>query len=315
MNNIIDKIIAQVLNNFRKPSSGLNILIAQTIVILFFLWKFNSRDFSFFSYGIEPYYPIEIYDIRNYKIFTGFKFLQDLVSFHWIHWFLSYPESDQFFSILKYFTNFFLIFTLIFGLNYRFINIILYFLLVYQWSYIIFQGQEIDSVSIYFGVLLIFCFFKSKITFFNINKIKESNLYYGKIYSLLICIFIIYYFGSGLRKLVDLHIFQWLQYDLYWGITSQIFRNEFMSGYVPEIFNNIVLFKDVDFIFNLFPLIVYLSHVLVPVIFFKRDKIIYFAIFYALFHFMTFGVGISFLGYLFSWFLILPYFRGIHDSK
>ena len=87
MNNIIDKIIAQVLNNFRKPSSGLNILIAQTIVILFFLWKFNSRDFSFFSYGIEPYYPIEIYDIRNYKIFTGFKFLQDLVSFHWIHWF------------------------------------------------------------------------------------------------------------------------------------------------------------------------------------------------------------------------------------
>ena len=67
-------------------------------MILFFLWKFNSRDFSFFSYGIEPYYPIEIYDIRNYKIFTGFKFLQDLVSFHWIHWFLSYPESDQFFS-------------------------------------------------------------------------------------------------------------------------------------------------------------------------------------------------------------------------
>jgi len=315
MNNVIDKITVKVFNNFTKTSSGFNILIAQTIVILFFLWKFNSRDFSFFSYGFEPYYPIEIYKVHNYIKVSGFKFLQDLVSFHWIHWFFSYPVSDKFFLILKYITNIFLFFVLIFGFNFRFINTILYFLLVYQFSYMIFQGQEIDSISIYFGILLVFCFFKSEITFFNISKIKETNLHYGKIHSLLICVFIVYYFGSGLRKLTDLNIFQWFQYDLYWGITSQIFNNKFISGHVPEIFNNIILFNDIDYIFNLFPALVYLSHVIVPIIFFQRNKIIYFAIFYSLFHFMTFGVGISFLGYLFSWFLIIPYFKGTNVRK
>ena len=53
MNNVIDKITVKVFNNFTKTSSGFNILIAQTIVILFFLWKFNSRDFSFSHMGLN----------------------------------------------------------------------------------------------------------------------------------------------------------------------------------------------------------------------------------------------------------------------
>ena len=110
MNNVIDKITVKVFNNFTKTSSGFNILIAQTIVILFFLWKFNSRDFSFFSYGFEPYYPIELYKVHNYIKVSGFKFLQDLVSFHWIHWFFSYPVSDKFFFNFKIYYKYFFIF-------------------------------------------------------------------------------------------------------------------------------------------------------------------------------------------------------------
>ena len=39
MNNVIDKITVKVFNNFTKTSSGFNILIAQTVVILFFFME------------------------------------------------------------------------------------------------------------------------------------------------------------------------------------------------------------------------------------------------------------------------------------
>ena len=52
---------------------------------------------------------------------------------------------------------------------------------------------------------------------------------------------------------------------------------------------------------------VYISHISVPVVFFKRYLIYEFALFYCIFHLMTFGVSISFTGYVFIWMILFDF--------
>ena len=70
------------------------------------LYKLLSRDFSNFGFIPEEllnFYPINHYtqDLRD---FTGIKLTVDLLTFHWIHWFISFPSKIFFkkYNFLQY---------------------------------------------------------------------------------------------------------------------------------------------------------------------------------------------------------------------
>ena len=73
------------------------ITYVRVILYTIVLYKLLSRDFSNFGYIPEEllnFYPINHYtqDIRD---LTGFKFIVDLLTFHWLHWFIDFPSVKQ----------------------------------------------------------------------------------------------------------------------------------------------------------------------------------------------------------------------------
>jgi hypothetical protein len=55
------------------------------------------------------------------------------------------------------------------------------------------------------------------------------------------------------------------------------------------------------------PPLIYTSHLIVPMVFFARSSVFKFFLFYAVFHFLAFGVGISFTGYILVWLVLFPH--------
>ena len=114
--NSVNKTFKIFFDSFSINETKLNILVSQTILILFILWKFNSRDFSFYAYTHDiSLYPIDVYKPGTYILPN---FLQDIFSFHFIHIFIPKPNEEAF-HILYFVTNFLLFFHLILGFRYK----------------------------------------------------------------------------------------------------------------------------------------------------------------------------------------------------
>ena len=313
--NYIEKIFKTFHDSFLINETKVNILISQSILILYFLWKFNSRDFSFYAYTHEiSLYPSQIYP-AGYFLFAP-DVLQDIFSFHFIHIFIPKPNKEAF-LVLYVITNLLLFFHLIFGFRYKVSAFLLYIILIYQWSFIFFKGQEVDSMMIYFGCLLIYCFFCPKINWFNytVRELNEKNLKLSELKSYLILVFVIYYVASGINKLTDITIIEWFFTDLATSMKKMGILSKYTTYNIFDFFKFFYENKTLSFFINLSVPIVYISHLYVFKIFYQRNLIIFFHLFYAIFHLMTFSVGISFTGYIFVWFLIYPYSQYFSQLK
>lgn len=295
---------------YNFPGYDFNLNVARLFICAFMIWKLLSRDFGFF--GIIPeevfyFYPYEIYPLDKWILWTGIPVLQEILTFHWIHYIVPHPNyiilrATQLLAI-------FLLFLLaLFGKGHKGITIIAtYIVLIYLWGYLILLGQEIDSVDLYFGMLIALGISKySDVPVWNLGTIYKTKptIQGGRSYSNLMLVIVFYYFASGTKKLTDLSLIEWFNYDLIEMIEQHTVVAANSPLFQPGFFK---VFHGLYFLDYMLPPAVYISHLLTPMVFFKRSLVLKFFIFYCIFHLMTFGVGISFTGYIVIWSAIFPW--------
>ena len=297
---------------YNSPGRDFDINIVRAVVCVFFIWKLMSRDFGF--YGTVPenvfsFYPIYIYRPHDYIYLLGLPILNDIATMHWIHWIL--PRMDPFgLRVVQGLAITFVIMLMIFGRGPRRIFAVgSYLLLIYLWGHLFLAGQDVDAVALYFGLLLVLVFSSHEDRpFWGMSKLVRAplNEAAGRTISLLFLIFVAYYFASGVNKLTDLRPWNWFTYDLVDSMEMAKILSDNGFQKVPWVHQYLFGLNFLDYIG---PPLVYVSHLITPVLFFYRSQVYKFFLFYALFHFMTFGVGIAFTGYIPVWFVLFPYHR------
>jgi len=308
----IDRRFEAFVSKYNEPGYDFNVVIARLFVGLFFVWKLLSRDWGFFGTVPESmfyFYPYELYAVGNhdYMLWTGLPVLTEVLTFHWIHFFIPHPGVE----VLRIVQGIGIVLSFCFALfgsgPKNILLISLYSVLVYLWGYLFMMGQDIDAVYLYFGILIaigISTFRDEPV--WRIHKIYRHapNVAAGRSISNVILVFIFYYFASGVKKLTDLNPLEWFHFDLIEGIEEHAIRVAHGWTGTFDIFQYL---HGLYFLDYLGPPLVYSSHLLVPIVFFRRNTIVRFFIFYALFHVLSFGVGISFTGYIPVWLTIFPH--------
>lgn len=297
---------------FSEPGADFDVNVVRVIVAVFFIWKLLSRDFGF--YGTVPdevfsFYPINIYPTHNYILWTGLPVISDIATFHWIHWILPRPDALGF-RIIQGIAAGLLVLMAVFGRGpKRCFNIGAYCVLIYLWGHLFLAGHEIDAILLYFGLLavLIFLDFDERPAW-RIHALGRTTptRAAGESVSVLFLVFVTYYLASGVNKLTDISLLEWVGYDLVETIEITAIRAMHGSRHVPDVFRHLF---DVTWLNWVGPTFIYISHLIVPIVFFRRHHVWKFFVVYAVFHFMTFGVGISFTGYVFVWFVLFPWQR------
>jgi hypothetical protein len=292
-----------LLRNFNEPVNFYYVHWFKSIVSILYLWKLLSRDFSniaLWPVSVLAGYPIDIY-LPDYMLFTGITPFFDLVTFHFIHFFIPFP-SEYILSMLQNSAIFLSIILIFSPLKYsRVIAISLFILVSYLWGFVFRLGQDIDAVFLIQSSLLIYA----------ILPFERTYEYCKKLRFLVLILFVIYYFFSGLNKIVDLNYANWFNYDLV-NINSSLHLKYIQehTRYIPKLPD---FFSGTFFlIFNdLGAAITYIIHLLAPILLFSSGtkKILFYWFFYSLFHFLTIYVGILFTMNFFAWLLVLPVYR------
>lgn len=297
---------------FRHPDYDINVNISRVVLGLFMMYKLMSRDFGF--YGSVPaefftYYPISIYKAENYKLWLGLPILTEIFTMHWVHWILPRPSIYGLRIIQGIVMASLLLFTIL-GSGPRRVYCLTSILgLVYLWGHMTLGGHEVDSIMLYFGMILVFLFAPHTdlpVWRFYTLWSKSPNKNAGISRSLILFVFAAYYYASGYNKLTDVLLIETFDSELNNAI--KIFYIRDLKGYVqvPDILYTLA--KMNFYWFDIFgPIAVYLSHLCAPLVLFDRTWVWKFAIFYICFHFIVFGVGISFLGYVIVWLVVLPW--------
>lgn len=307
------RLILLFQRKFYEPGKDIEINIARLVCCTAILYKLLSRDFSFYGF-IDPGFftvaPADIYKWPGYTLITGSTIVTQLLTFHFVHWLLPYPGPVGMFTI-QAICGFCLFTTAIFGRGpWRCFSLMSLCLLIYLWGFMINGGHEVDSMSMYFGILLVLNYANYRDQpLWGWSRLcnYERNARAGSAKSLLILVFVYYYFASGVKKISDITIADWFRNDFSGAMI--LFKVRADEGFIftPYAFLG-EWFSKSDFILNgIMPAVVYLSHLTVPLIFVYRNLIIKYALFYSVFHFLMFYVGISFLGYIYIWLCILPY--------
>ncbi|MEM9357551.1 MAG: hypothetical protein AAGB04_15190 [Pseudomonadota bacterium] len=307
---LIGKLFLATARKYDTPGYDFDVNIVRAIVCLFFIWKLLSRDFGFYGHvpaEVFTYYPINIYPAKSYVLTTGLPIISDLATLHWVHWIIPRPDETVL-RILQAAAIVLLVAHLVFGRGPRAILAIgCYAILIYLWGHLFLAGHEVDAVLLYFGLLIILITSSHRDRplwrLHSLAKLK-ANVTAGRTISRLFLLFVAYYFASGVNKLTDLTFAQWFAYDLAEAMHMYRIRADYGFISVPHIFEplyNVALLKYVG------PPLVYLSHLVTPLVYFYRSQVFKFFLFYALFHFLAFGVGISFTGYVLVWFVLFPY--------
>lgn len=187
------------------------------------------------------------------------------------------------------------------------ILILTYCFLVYLWGYLFLLGQEVDAVDLYFGILIalgISSYREVPVWRLGALYTQPKTIDAGRSFSNVMLVFVLYYFASGTKKLTDLSPMEWFQFDLIGAIEEHSIR---AAHGTLGTFDSFQYLHGLTFFDYIGPPAVYLSHLLVPMVFFRRSLILKFFLFYFAFHLLTFGVGISFSGYIFVWAVLFPY--------
>lgn len=321
---LIDRGFYRFIAAYNATGFDFNANAARIIVCTFFIWKLLSRDFGFFGTLPEEvfyFYPVQIYAVKSGPLLTGLPIIQELLTFHWIHWFLPHPGLPLM-RLVQGVAVASLICLAVFGRGKRkLILFATYALLIYLWGYLFLLGQDIDAIDLYFGMLLALAIGRYEdVPIWKLRQLygRHKSAEGGRSMSNLVLVFVFYYFASGIKKLTDISLSEWFQYDLVGQVEQHTIRSAHSTLNTIDLFQHI---HGLDFLNYVGPPLVYISHLIVPMVFFKRKLILKFFIFYCVFHIMTFGVGISFTGYILVWAVIFPWrqiiacLAGTTDSK
>ncbi len=305
---------------YNLPEMAVRLDIYRIGLFLFLIYKVLNRDYEnlvLFPEENWNFGPMSIYSPFDYG-FLSPKFLFDIFCFHFIHWFkiVPYPNKIIFVS-LEYLIIFFSILIILFGRGPKNIFVILtYILCTYLMGYV--NRTQENEFLLMQGLIFIHCFMKHEdnLTIFKPKILTKYHETYGNSFSLIICVFVIYYFGSGTTKLTDINLIDWFIYDLREEIVFVYLKQELagLPFYVPKYFYDLTQIKFYNFyildIISYFgPAMSYFSHLMSPLLFWYRDRAFFLGIFYVAFHFLTMGVAIAFVGNMLMWLLMLPYHK------
>ena len=230
------------LGKFNSPAYDFDINIARVLVCGFFIWKLLSRDFS--TFAIVPpdalnFYPFYLYARDNIVVLMGVPGIIQLCCFHWVHWFLPFPNEAAF-VIIQWTVIGLTAITLLLGRGpKRLFAISSYIGLLYLWGFVFRSGMEQDAVDMYMVALLMLIISDYKdVPLFTIGRLlnEPASVSVGRARSLLILVLIFYYFASGMNKISDIYPLGWFQYDLVEAIEN--FRLATKAGayvYSPPI--------------------------------------------------------------------------------
>jgi hypothetical protein len=251
-----------------------DLVIARIFICSFMIWKLLSRDFGAFSYIPEEvfyFYPYQIYTPDKWILWTGIPFIQDIFTMHFIHWIFPYPNSWVL-QLIQVFLIVLLVTLGVYGKGWRSIILVTtYLLLIYLWGYLFLLGQEIDSVDLYFGMLLalvVGSYKDSPIWDLKSLYSAKPNLRAGRARSLLILVIVFYYFASGTKKITDISFFEWFDYQLIEAIMYHGIVSNHNALYRPDFFK---IFNGHYYLNYILPPLVYLSHLCTPLVF-RRFK-------------------------------------------
>lgn len=308
-----DLFMTKILDKFNEPKQAMYISWCRFIIFGFFGYRLLCSDFSIFAMAPASSmenYPWKIYLLKDGFAFLGIKYLVDLTSFHWLHWFFAFPSVNalaniQFASFIS------CCLVLLFGRGPKnLFAIFSYCGIAYLWGFMWRTEADIDSVFILMQLGLIYCFLKEPEAL-TLRRQECQPLQFteesGWFYSMTLLVFIGYYFGSGLHKLTDITLIGWFEMDLL-QIIQRYYQLSLVNAYntVPPLLHYLSEFTFLNYIMT--PA-VYLSHLTIPYMFFKRRLIATYFFFYIIFHYFTFGVGILFPGLLVAWLVFLPVHR------
>jgi len=301
------------LRKYDTPHNDFHINLVRIFVGLFFAWKTMSRDFGFM--GLLPhdffyFYPIHIYKPDGIVLITGLPYLMELATFHWIHWIVGFPSEALLAALGFVLVGLSLLMAFAGRGPFRIFAIATYGLATYLWGFIFLSGQEVDSVMIYFGMLLVVClanYDDRPVWHLGTLADQQVNVQAGRAFSSVLMVFVIYYGLSGYNKITDLRIIDWFNYNLIQDIQVTLKMQELGNYYgtlFPRFFSLFIGYEWLNYL--LVPL-VYLSHLTVGAIFFKRNYILKFAAFYSAFHFFASSVSIAFTGYFIVWWILIDW--------
>lgn len=136
---MIQKYFEKFVEYYNLPGYDFNINVARLFLCAFLIWKLLSRDFGFFASVPEEIfylYPYQIYSSNNYILWTGLPILTEILTFHWVHWILPYPDKN-FLRIIQALAVLLLSVLAIFGKGHRGATLIATnVLLIYLWGYV-----------------------------------------------------------------------------------------------------------------------------------------------------------------------------------
>ena len=266
-----------------------------------------SRDFSLFGYvptWVMNRTPALVYQTEESFFLLDFGIFAKIACFHWIHFLVPYP-SESLIQLIWLITILALALTIFFGRGKNRIFVITAYIgVMYLWGFVFTSGQEIDAVFLPMGIL--FCYlFSNHNESLNLKILSEKSTESSVFISSAIMVFVIYYLGAGINKLTDIPLIEWLQYDLFKEMQYYVYADRLGSDrLIPSIFHSMVD-QHIPFISTVVLLgvpAVYIMHLLVPLVFTSKLSLMWSFFFYALFHFLAFGVGISFVANLVIWF-------------
>lgn len=309
------------LRKFDTPHNDFHLNLIRIFVGIFFAWKIMSRDFAFM--GTLPrdffyFYPYQIYSWDSIPYITGVPWLMELVTFHWIHWIVGFP-SERVLATVQLGAALLMVALAVFGRGRRrVIAISAYIVATYLWGFIFLSGQEVDAVMLYFGSLGILCLANyNDVAIWRMGALLEKppNVEAGRAFSAVILLFVLYYGLSGFNKLVDVNLVEWFNYPLVEDI-EQTLRMQQLGNFYGAPFPSLFAHLRTEYWLNtiLVPS-VYLSHIFVFLIYFRRSLILKYAVFYSSFHFVTSSVSIAFTGYMIVWLLLIDWQRYILRLK
>ena len=309
----LDNLVRRYLAKFYEPRPAFDMNVARAVIFGFFIYKLLSRDFAFFGYVpavVFQHYPVHIYSPSTYVVITGVQVLMDLFIFHWVHWFLPLP-GPAVLSGIQIATICACLLVVLFGRGPRRVFVITAYVgVLYLWGFVFRSGQEIDAMFLMQGCALVYCFSEHReANIFGLGALaaEPPTAAAGWTYSAFLMIFVLYYFGSGMNKISDLYPNAWFHYRLIESI--EYARERFLAGHyraIPALFDYL---RGQYWLNYVGPPLVYVSHLFMPLLFVWRSQLLKAAIFYAAFHFLAIGVGISFVANFIAWLIFVPYAR------
>ncbi len=310
MSSIKQNLKKSYINNLKREVSPIDLTWIRIWIYTILLWKLLSRDFSYLALmdtSLFEFYPIFHYQTDLYHL-TGVKIIVDLMTFHWVHWFIDLPSA----IILKNIQIILIVFCILiilFGTGYKNFNAILFYILaIYLWGFMYRTSSDFDGSQILLQICLLFCFKNHKdyslSSFFKNKEIRNNRFNSSIFFHLIIGIFGFYYFCSGLHKFYDLNIIQWFMFD-FTKIVNYYIELE-NSGNFRKIYKLFHLIPESSILDKTLAPIAYISHLIAFIIVLDKKYISHFAIFYIIFHLLNFSIGIAFTGLMMAWLIFLP---------